>query len=99
MPPFPNAVRLKAASLSTSIFTTFGAPSVPICPRSGCRRTSLRRLGHVVTGVQKHYDKWTYVDEKREALESWARKLQSLIVPGSNWCPSAELDNLVFRCG
>jgi integrase len=56
-------------------------------------------LGHVVTGVQKHYDKWTYVDEKREALESWARKLQSLIVPGSNWCPSAELDNLVFRCG
>jgi hypothetical protein len=39
------------------------------------------------------------VDEKREALESWARKLQSLIVPGSNWCPSAELDNLVFRGG
>lgn len=41
-------------------------------------------LGHVVTGIQKHYDKWTYIDEKREALEAWGRKLQSLILPGSN---------------
>ena len=41
-------------------------------------------LGHVVTGVQKHYYKWTYLDEKREALEAWGRKLQSLIAPGNN---------------
>ena len=41
-------------------------------------------LGHVITGVQKHYDTWTYLDEKREALEAWARKMQSLIEPGKN---------------
>jgi hypothetical protein len=41
-------------------------------------------LGHVTTGVQKHYDMWTYLEEKREALEMWARKLHSLIAPGMN---------------
>jgi integrase len=47
-------------------------------------------LGHVVTGVQKHYDMWTYNDEKREALEAWARKLQSLITPGENVVPLSQ---------
>lgn len=47
-------------------------------------------LGHVVTGVQKHYDKWTYLNEKREALEAWGRKLQSLIAPGNNVVPLAQ---------
>lgn len=41
-------------------------------------------LGHVVTGVQKHYDKWQYLDEKREAFELWAGKVERLINPGSN---------------
>jgi integrase len=31
---------------------------------------------HDLGGVQlKHYDKWTYIDEKRDALEKWAIKL------------------------
>ena len=41
-------------------------------------------LGHVVTGVQKHYDRWTYITEKREALELWAQKLKTLVAPGNN---------------
>ena len=44
-------------------------------------------LGHVVTGIQKHYDRWSYLDEKREALEAWARKVESLINPGRNVTP------------
>lgn len=38
-------------------------------------------LGHVVSGVQKHYDKWSYLDEKREALEKWAGKVERLVSP------------------
>jgi integrase len=38
-------------------------------------------LGHVVTGVQKHYDHWTYRPEKTEALAAWGRKIESLIDP------------------
>ena len=41
-------------------------------------------LGHVVTGIQKHYDRWTYLDEKGEAFELWAGKVERLINPGSN---------------
>jgi integrase len=44
-------------------------------------------LGHVVTGVQKHYDRWTYITEKREALELWAQKLKTLVAPGNNVVP------------
>jgi integrase len=41
-------------------------------------------LGHVITGVQKHYDKWSYLDEKRQALDAWAAKVEGLIAPGGN---------------
>lgn len=41
-------------------------------------------LGHVVSGVQKHYDKWSYLDEKRQALDAWAAKVERLIAPGGN---------------
>lgn len=44
-------------------------------------------LGHVVTGVQKHYDKWSYLDEKREALDAWAAKVERLVTPGANVVP------------
>jgi integrase len=41
-------------------------------------------LAHVVSGVQKHYDKWSYLDEKREALDAWAGKVERLIAPADN---------------
>jgi hypothetical protein len=47
-------------------------------------------LGHVIQGVQRHYDKWTYLDEKREALTAWGRKLENLIAPGSNVVPLSQ---------
>ena len=37
-------------------------------------------LSHGRTGVQaKHYDRWSYLDEKRRVLEKWARRLQKII--------------------
>lgn len=56
-------------------------------------RTGLSRLrvpfeiaervrGHVQGGVAAHYDHHAYLDEKRTALEAWARHVESLIRPG-----------------
>ena len=39
---------------------------------------SERVLGHVVQGIEKVYDHYAYFDEKRDALETWSRYLQSL---------------------
>lgn len=37
-------------------------------------------LSHGRSGVQaKHYDRWTYLDEKRQVLEKWARHLRKII--------------------
>ena len=56
------------------------------------RMAALRVLPHIraqlqshdLGGVQlRHYDKWQYMDEKREALEVWERHLQSLLKSGS----------------
>ena len=38
-------------------------------------------LGHVLTGVAKHYDRHTYLPEKIEALSAWGRKVESQIAP------------------
>lgn len=48
-------------------------------------------LGHVITGVQKHYDRYSYLDEKRAALDLWGRHVMDLIDPGS----AAAGDNVV----
>ncbi|SUS05179.1 conserved hypothetical protein [uncultured Defluviicoccus sp.] len=40
-----------------------------------------RVLGHVQSGVSAHYDHYAYLSEKREALEAWARHVESLIRP------------------
>jgi hypothetical protein len=36
-------------------------------------------LNHVESGVTSVYDRHSYDMEKRQALESWARKLQGII--------------------
>lgn len=40
-----------------------------------------RVLGHVPGGVSQHYDRFNYMDEKRQALEAWARHVDGLINP------------------
>jgi|APTNR8051073442_1049403.scaffolds.fasta_scaffold02340_5 integrase len=51
-----------------------------------------RVLGHVQGGVAAHYDHWAYADEKREALEAWARHVESLIRPApANVVPLREV--------
>ena len=38
-------------------------------------------LGHVPEGLRRTYDRYSYLDEKRAALEAWARRLQSIVDP------------------
>jgi integrase len=42
-------------------------------------------LGHVITGVQRHYDRWSYLPEKRQALDAWAAKVERLIAPAAHF--------------
>lgn len=37
-----------------------------------------RVLGHLPGGIASVYDKYEYLDEKREALEAWGKKLKSM---------------------
>lgn len=45
------------------------------------REIAERVLGHVQGGIEAHYDHWSYLDEKREALESWARHVEAIVRP------------------
>lgn len=38
-------------------------------------------LAHVRPGIKGVYDKYDYLDEKREALELWAQRLRSIVEP------------------
>jgi integrase len=38
-------------------------------------------LGHVPKGLRKTYDRHSYFDEKKEALEMWARQLRAIVDP------------------
>jgi integrase len=39
-------------------------------------------LSHGISGVQaKHYDRYSYLTEKREALDQWAEYLDGLLEP------------------
>lgn len=40
-----------------------------------------RVLGHVIAGVRGVYDRYAYIDQKREALERWAQRLQAIVEP------------------
>ena len=38
-------------------------------------------IGHVKRGLTKTYDRYDFLDEKREALDAWARRLRSIVEP------------------
>ena len=40
-------------------------------------------LGHVVVGVQKHYDMWNYRSEKFEALGAWGDHVERIVTGGA----------------
>jgi integrase len=43
--------------------------------------TAERVLGHVIGGVRGVYDRYAYLDEKREALDRWAARLRGIVDP------------------
>jgi integrase len=52
--------------------------------RAGIAVSTISRvLNHREGGVTRIYNRYSYLDEKRHALETWARKVESLIKPGS----------------
>ena len=38
-------------------------------------------LAHVRPGIKGIYDKYEYLDEKREALELWAARVRDIVEP------------------
>jgi hypothetical protein len=42
---------------------------------------SERILDHTMRGIQRVYNVYEYLDERREALEAWAIELQSIVSP------------------
>jgi integrase len=40
-------------------------------------------IGHTKPGLHKVYDRHAYADEKRQALDLWAARLRSIVVPPS----------------
>ena len=46
--------------------------------------TISRVMNHKEVGVTKIYDRHSYLPEKRRALETWSRKLASIIRPGDD---------------
>jgi integrase len=61
----PHDLRRTAASMMTSI-------KIP-------RLVVSKILNHVETGITAVYDRHSYDDEKRQALEAWARKLENIL--------------------
>ena len=61
--------------------------------RAGVRPDiSERVLGHVIAGVEGTYDRHSYADEKREALEKLATMIERILNPQpSNVVTLAEL--------
>jgi integrase len=53
--------------------------------RAGTAVSTISRvLNHKEGGVTKIYNRYSYLDEKRHALETWARKVGSLVRPGAD---------------
>jgi len=40
---------------------------------------SERVIGHVIGGVRGVYDRYLYLDEKREALDRWAQRIGEIV--------------------
>jgi len=49
-----------------------------------------RAIGHVIGGVRETYDRWSYIDEKRRALEALAGLVDRILDPKSNVVQFAE---------
>ena len=50
--------------------------------RAGVRPDiSERVLGHVIAGVEGTYDRYSYADEKRDALEKLAAMIERIVAP------------------
>jgi hypothetical protein len=53
--------------------------------RAGVRPDiSERVLGHVIAGVEGTYDRHSYAEEKRDALEKLAAMIERILAPHSN---------------
>ena len=60
--------------------------------RAGVRPdVSERVLGHVIAGVEGVYDRHSYLDEKRAALETLAAMVDRILNPASNVLPLAKV--------
>ncbi|MBX3515571.1 MAG: integrase arm-type DNA-binding domain-containing protein [Rhodospirillales bacterium] len=77
----------RKAALATAAGVEFALHDLRRTVRTGLSRLRVpfevaeRVLGHVQGGVAAHYDHHAYLDEKRGALEAWARHIESLIRP------------------
>jgi hypothetical protein len=49
-----------------------------------------RAIGHVIGGVRETYDRWSYINEKRQAFESLAGLVDRILDPKSNVVQFAE---------
>jgi len=94
--PFSGFGKGKAA-LDNAITEANGGPPLPNWTLHDLRRTaktlmvrtgvrpdiSERVLGHVIAGVEGVYDRHSYLDEKREAVEKLAAMVERIIYPKS----------------
>lgn len=77
----------RKAALTAAATVEFALHDLRRTVRTGLSRLRVpfevaeRVLGHVQGGVAAHYDHHAYLDEKRTALEAWARHVESLIRP------------------
>jgi hypothetical protein len=59
----------------------FGERSKSALTPQGRRRGEGSVLAHAGPGIKKVYDIHDYLDEKREALELWAKRLRDIVTP------------------
>lgn len=96
---------IRIDSLNTSMRRCFKGEGMEHATPRDLRRTCKTLMGkaglpkdirdrihnHALTDVSsKHYDRYDYIKEKREALDRWGVTLQSIIEPGSNVIPLAQ---------
>jgi integrase len=77
-----HAVRINADHFSIDHFTPHDLrrTAASMMTASGIQRLTVSKiLNHVETGVTAVYDRHSYDKEKRQALETWERKLKSIL--------------------
>jgi integrase len=91
-----HAVRVNAEHFEIDHFTPHDLrrTAASMMTASGIQRLTVSKvLNHVETGVTSIYDRHSYDKEKRQALELWGRKLESIITGKK----SAKIVELVFQ--